>query len=102
MKPLYPWIRHFCKGVYTIFLQVEITLGPHEWEVYTVNVSTPRMFTSSVVSMYPEIVAYKIGDDTSTLSIMFFNPTLTEKNICLRYPAALVHIEPVLDIITEV
>lgn len=81
---------------------MEIILGPQEWEIYTVNVSTPRMFKSRIVSMYSDIVAYKVGEDTSVLSIMFFNPTQTEKNIGLQYPAVEVRINPVFDTIVEV
>lgn len=102
MKRLYPWIRHFNNNVYTIFPQTELTIGPLEWEIYTVNILTPKMFKSSIVPMYPDIIAYKAQESMSVLSIVLFNPTLSDKSIKCTDALVKVNILPILDTIKEI
>lgn len=101
MKILYPWIRYFTKNTYTVFPKIGITLGPFEWEMYTIDVVTPRMFQSSIVCMCPDLVVYRIGESRLAVSLMFFNPTQTEKNIDPSDSIVQVNILPVLDTIPE-
>lgn len=101
MKILHPWIKNFSKSVYTVFPKIGITLGPFEWEMYIIDVATPRMFKSSIVSMCPDLVVYRIGESSLVVSLMFFNPTQTEKNIDPSDSIVQVNILPVLDTIPE-
>jgi hypothetical protein len=70
-------------------------------EIYTVKVLTPKMFKLSVVSMYPDIIAYKAQESVSVLSIVLFNPTLSDKSIECTDALVRVNISPILDTIKE-